>query len=33
VLDAGGRVGYARNTSAMAHAFMLPGMESVYAGV
>jgi L-asparaginase / beta-aspartyl-peptidase len=33
VLDAGGRVGYARNTSAMSHAFMLPGMERVYAGV
>jgi L-asparaginase / beta-aspartyl-peptidase len=33
LLDAEGRVGYARNTPAMAHAFMLPGMECVYAGV
>jgi beta-aspartyl-peptidase (threonine type) len=33
LLDAEGRVGYARNTPAMAHAFMLPGMERVYAGV
>jgi L-asparaginase / beta-aspartyl-peptidase len=33
LLDGEGRVGYARNTPAMAHAFILPGMDSVYAGV
>jgi beta-aspartyl-peptidase (threonine type) len=33
VLDAEGRVGYARNTPAMAHAFILSDMAGVYAGV
>ena len=33
LLDARGRVGYARNTPSMAHAFIIEGMESPFAGV
>jgi beta-aspartyl-peptidase (threonine type) len=33
LLDAEGRVGYARNTLTMAHAFIREGMDSVQAGV
>lgn len=33
LLDRNGRVGYARNTPTMAHAFIVEGMESVQAGV
>ena len=33
LLDAAGRVGYARNTTAMAHAFMVEGMDEPFAGV
>ena len=33
LLDAAGRVGYARNTTAMAHAFMVEGMGEPFAGV
>ena len=33
LLDAEGRVGYARNTLTMAHAFMCEGMSSIQAGV
>ncbi len=33
LLDGDGRVGYARNTPTMAHAFIKEGMESVQAGV
>ncbi|MGH2516958.1 MAG: isoaspartyl peptidase/L-asparaginase family protein [Ktedonobacterales bacterium] len=33
LLDGVGRVGYARNTPAMAHAFILEGMDTPFAGV
>lgn len=33
LLDARGRVGYARNTPSMAHAFIIEGMDSPFAGV
>ena len=33
LLDGAGRVGYARNTTTMAHAFMLEGMSEPFAGV
>jgi beta-aspartyl-peptidase (threonine type) len=33
LLDGAGRVGYARNTTTMAHAFMLEGMPEPFAGV
>lgn len=33
LLDAWGRVGYARNTLSMAHAFIIEGMDSPFAGV
>ncbi len=33
LLDAQGRVGYARNTPSMAHAFILEGMHAPFAGV
>jgi L-asparaginase / beta-aspartyl-peptidase len=33
LLDAQGRVGYARNTPSMAHAFIVAGMDSPFAGV
>lgn len=33
LLDGEGRVGYARNTTTMAHAFMLDGMSEPFAGV
>ena len=33
VIDAQGRVGYARNSATMAHAFMLEGMAAPFAGV
>lgn len=33
LLDARGRVGYARNTPSMAHAFIVAGMDSPFAGV
>ncbi|HEX6797026.1 MAG TPA: isoaspartyl peptidase/L-asparaginase [Ktedonobacterales bacterium] len=33
LLDAAGRVGYARNTTAMAHAYMVEGMGEPFAGV
>jgi beta-aspartyl-peptidase (threonine type) len=32
LLDAAGRVGYARNTIAMAHAFIIEGMDAPFAG-
>jgi L-asparaginase / beta-aspartyl-peptidase len=32
LLDAAGRVGYARNTTAMAHAFIIEGMDTPFAG-
>ena len=33
LLDGQGRVGYARNSSAMAHAFITETMDEVFAGV
>ncbi len=33
VLDGAGRVGYARNTPTMAHAYIVEGMEQPFAGV
>jgi beta-aspartyl-peptidase (threonine type) len=33
LLDGDGRVGYARNTPTMAHAFMCEGMPSIQAGI
>lgn len=33
VLDHNGRVGYARNSATMAHAFMMDGMSQAYAGI
>ena len=33
VLDSHGRVGYARNSVTMAHAFMMEGMEAPFAGI
>ncbi len=33
LLDSQGRVGYARNTSSMAHAYIIEGMKEPFAGV
>jgi isoaspartyl peptidase/L-asparaginase-like protein (Ntn-hydrolase superfamily) len=33
LLDGAGRVGYARNTPTMAHAFIVEGMDIPFAGI